>query len=88
LLQMSFCILWISSKRLSQNVSILNFVHRFMQFIRWRWNTFNFFLPIDLFSAHKSFYFDFCLFPIFHSRHSLYVECSRLSLGNVICFTC
>jgi hypothetical protein len=68
LLQMPLCILWISSKRLSQNVSIFNFVHRFVQFIQWRWNTFNLSLPIGLFYAHKSLCFSFCLFPIFHQN--------------------
>ncbi len=63
------------------------FVHRFVWFFQCGWNAFNLSLPIHLFFTHESFYFGFYLFPIFHLRHSLCVEGSRLFL-NKCCLPC
>jgi hypothetical protein len=64
------------------------FVHRFVGLVWWGWNAFNLSVLIDLFFTHESFYFSFCLFPLFHLRHSLFAKCSKLFLSNVVCCAC
>jgi len=68
MLSMLFYILGKSSRRFSSNVSISIFVHRFVRFFQWRWNAYNLFLPIKIFSASELFSFCLCWFPIWEDH--------------------